>query len=142
MSIKVFLYRKQRRRIEQRLHKSTNRIEALRSRVMLLLHEGCCAAVVVERVGRVRATVYPTVCRFEALGEAVRTLQRWEREGWVDRRKGTRAMLANRLRVEERAPVPAVLNEPAHGDKSPNQLVPMRANRVNISLRNQRCTGY
>jgi len=65
----------------------------------------------------------------EALGVSVRTVQRWEREGSVDRRKGSRAMPANRLSDEERAEVLAVLNAPAHCDKSPNQLVPMLADQ-------------
>ncbi len=65
----------------------------------------------------------------EALGVSVRTVQRWERGGSADRRKGSRAMPANRLSDAERARVVAVLNAPAHCDKSPNQLVPMLADR-------------
>jgi len=65
----------------------------------------------------------------EALELSVRTVQRWEREGSVDRRKGSRAIPANRLSDVERERVVAVLNAPAHRDKSPNQLVPMLADQ-------------
>ncbi len=65
----------------------------------------------------------------EALGLSVRTLQRWKRGCSVDRRKGSRAAPANRLSDAERARVLAVLNAPAHCDKSPNQLVPMLADQ-------------
>ena len=63
----------------------------------------------------------------ETLGLSVRTVQRWQRAGSVDRRKGSRAMPANRLSETERARVLAVLNAPEYGDKSPNQVVPMLA---------------
>lgn len=65
----------------------------------------------------------------EALGVSVRTVQRWQRAGSVDRRKGSRATPANRLSDAERAEVLAVLNTPAHSDKSPNQLVPILADQ-------------
>lgn len=65
----------------------------------------------------------------EALGLSLRTLQRWQRDGSVDRRKGSQAMPASRLSDEERAEVLALLNAPAHCDQSPNQLVPMLADR-------------
>ncbi len=65
----------------------------------------------------------------EELGLSVRTVQRWERGGSVDARKGSRAVPANRLSDAERALVLAVLNAPAHCDKSPNQVVPLLADR-------------
>jgi len=52
------------------LRKTKSRIEALRARVLLLLHEGYAASEVAERADCVRATVYRTVYRFEELGEA------------------------------------------------------------------------
>jgi len=63
----------------------------------------------------------------EVLGLSARTVQRWQRAGAVDRRKGSRAVPANRLSEAERERVVAVLNAPAHRDQSPNQLVPMLA---------------
>ena len=63
----------------------------------------------------------------EALGLSLRSVQRWERVGIKDRRRGSRAVPANRLSEDERARVLAVLNAPAYRDKSPNQLVPLLA---------------
>jgi len=65
----------------------------------------------------------------EALGLSLRTVQRWEGEGLDDRRRGTRAMPANRLSAQERAVVLSVLNAPAYRDKSPNQVVPLLADQ-------------
>jgi transposase len=52
------------------LRKSKSRVEALRCRIMLLLHERAPVVEVAQMVGCVRATVYRTVYRFEALDEA------------------------------------------------------------------------
>ena len=84
---------------------------------------------VLELIGEAMQKGCRKVKACEALGLSVRTLQRWEREGSVDRRKGSRAMPANRLSDVERARVLAVLTAPAHCDKSPNQLVPMLADQ-------------
>ena len=65
----------------------------------------------------------------EALGLSLRTVQRWERGGVEDRRRGSRAVPANRLSEDERAEVLAVLNAPAYRDKSPNQIVPLLADK-------------
>ena len=65
----------------------------------------------------------------EVLGLSVRTVQRWQRGGSVDGRKGSRAVPSNRLSDVERARVVAVLSEPEHADKSPNQVVPLLADR-------------
>lgn len=51
------------------LQKTRCRIEALRARVLLLLHGGYDPSVVAEMTGCARATVYRTVYRFEDLGE-------------------------------------------------------------------------
>ena len=51
------------------LRKTRSRIEALRARVLLLLHEGVLPGVVAEMAGCARATVYRTLYRFEDLGE-------------------------------------------------------------------------
>ena len=69
MSIDVSLPRGQRRRMHKLLRKTKSRIEALRARILLLLHERHAASEVAERADCVRATVYRTVYRFEELGE-------------------------------------------------------------------------
>lgn len=69
MSIELSLPRGQRRRMHMLVRKTKSRIEALRARVLLLLHEGYAASEVATRVGCVRATVYRTCYRFEELGE-------------------------------------------------------------------------
>lgn len=70
MAIEVWLPRGQRRRLQKLLRKTKSRITALRTRILLLLHEGYRAADVAEWVDCARASVYRTVARFEALGEA------------------------------------------------------------------------
>src|SRR5512134_2344582 len=69
MTISLRLDRGQRRRMTRLLRKTRSRIEALRARVLLLLHEGVVPGVVAEMVGCARATVYRTLYRFEDLGE-------------------------------------------------------------------------
>jgi len=66
--------------MQRTLRKTKSRIEALRARTMLLLHEGYGVSEVCERVGCVRATVYRTVYRFEELGEDGLYDQRARRE--------------------------------------------------------------
>ena len=69
MSIELSLPRGQRRRMQRVVRKTKSRIEALRARVLLLLHEGHRVHDVAERVNCVRATVYRTVYRYGELGE-------------------------------------------------------------------------
>jgi transposase len=76
MTIVLRLDRGQRRRMARLLQKTRCRIEALRARVLLLLHGGHEPSEVAEMTGCARATVYRTVYRFEDLGE----------DGLVDRR--------------------------------------------------------
>ena len=70
----------------------------------------------------------------EALGLSVRTLQRWEHTSGCDRRKGSRAIPANRLSEAERARALAVMNQPEYCDKSPNQIVPLLADEGQYNL--------
>ena len=56
--------------IRKRLRKTTNHIEAVRCRVLLLLHERWAASLIAVVVGCVRATVCRTLYRFEDYGEA------------------------------------------------------------------------
>ena len=80
MSIEVFLPRAQRQRFKRMLRKTRSRIEALRCRVLLLLHEQRPVSEVATLVGCVRATVYRTAYRYEEMGEASVIDQRTRRE--------------------------------------------------------------
>ena len=80
MSIEVILPRAQRRRLKKVLRKTPSRIEALRCRVLLLLHECRPVSEVATLVDCVRATVYRTVYRYEEMGEASVIDQRTRRE--------------------------------------------------------------
>lgn len=55
--------------VEQLMRSTTNKFEALRCRILLLLSRGLGVAEVARRAGCVRATVYRTVYRVEELGE-------------------------------------------------------------------------
>ena len=79
MTISLRLDRGQRRRMMRLLKKTRSRIEALRARVLLLLHEGLVPGAVAEMVGCARATVYRTLYRFEDLGEDALLDQRQQR---------------------------------------------------------------
>jgi transposase InsO family protein len=63
------------------------------------------------------------------LGLSLRTVQRWEREGLTDQRKGSRARPANALSETERAAVLVRLNSAEFAGESPNQVVPKLADR-------------
>src|SRR5512141_2827667 len=79
MTISLRLGRAQRRRMKRLLQKTRSRIEALRARVLLLLHEGHEPSVVATIAGCARATVYRTLYRFEDLGEDALLDQRQQR---------------------------------------------------------------
>ena len=80
MSIEVFVPRAQRRRFGNILRKTPWHLEVVRCRVLLLLHSGTLAADVAAQVGCVRATVYRTLYRYQALGEDAVLDQRRRRE--------------------------------------------------------------
>lgn len=63
----------------------------------------------------------------EVLGLSVRTMQRWVRQGFEDRRKGSRAKPANALSDEERERIGEVLVSAVYRDLSPKQIVPRLA---------------
>ena len=67
--ILVMLSQTQRRQIRTQMNVTSNRFEALRCRILLLLDEGHCVKEVAGLAGCVRATVYRTVYRFEDEGE-------------------------------------------------------------------------
>ena len=70
MPVYVRLPRGPCRWIQKRLRKTTNHIEAVRCRVLLLLHERWAASLIAVVVGCARATVCRTLYRFEDYGEA------------------------------------------------------------------------
>ncbi len=65
----------------------------------------------------------------EELGLTLRTVQRWELDGLVDRRKGSRAAPANKLNESEKDQIIKVLNTPEFCDHNPNQVVPLLADK-------------
>lgn len=65
----------------------------------------------------------------ELLGLPVRTVQRWEKHGFSDHRKGSRAVPANKISNVEREEILAVLKTPEFGDSNPNQIVPKLADQ-------------
>jgi len=65
----------------------------------------------------------------EILGLPVRTVQRWEQHGFSDRRKGSRAVPANKMSKDEREQIIAILESPQYGDSNPNQIVPKLADQ-------------
>lgn len=69
MNITLTLYRAQRRRIEIHLRKIRDRIETLRSLILLDLNAGTAPGVIYRKLDCARATVYRTLYRFESLGE-------------------------------------------------------------------------
>lgn len=82
-----------------------------------------------ELIGEAMAQGCRKVKACEALGLSVRTVQRWALSGMTDRRRGSRALAANRLSEAERARVLEVLSAPEYCDKSPNQVVPLLADQ-------------
>ena len=65
----------------------------------------------------------------ELLGLTIRTLQRWSKIGTNDRRKGSRALPANKLTEEERRQIIKILESPEFADLNPNQIVPRLADQ-------------
>ena len=65
----------------------------------------------------------------DLLGLPLRTVQRWEKHGFADHRKGSRAVPANKISNVEREQIIEVLTSPEFGDSSPNQIVPKLADQ-------------
>ncbi len=65
----------------------------------------------------------------ELLGLSVRTVQRWQRQGLIDQRKGSRACPANALNEDERDQIEKILVSKEYSDLSPNQIVPRLADQ-------------
>jgi transposase len=80
MTISLRLGRGQRRRMKRILQKTRSRIEALRARILLLLHGGHEPSEIATLVGCARATLYRTLYRFEDLGEESLLDQRQRRQ--------------------------------------------------------------
>lgn len=65
----------------------------------------------------------------ELLGLPLRTIQRWEKHGLNDQRKGSRAVPGNKLSEAERAQIIEVLTSPEFGETNPHQIVPRLADK-------------
>lgn len=65
----------------------------------------------------------------DLLGLPLRTVQRWEKHGTDDQRKGSRAIPGNKLSDIEREQIVEVLTSTEYGDFNPHQIVPKLADR-------------
>lgn len=65
----------------------------------------------------------------ELLGLSLRTVQRWSRLGAADKRKGSRAVPANKLSDVERHQIVNILESREFSDSNPNQIVPRLADQ-------------
>lgn len=63
------------------------------------------------------------------LGLTIRTLQRWANRGAIDKRKGSRAMPANKMSDDERQQIINTLESPKFAGLNPNQIVPRLADQ-------------
>lgn len=62
-----------------------------------------------------------------AIGLCARSLERWRGGKLEDQRRGPKTAPANKLTAKERELVLKIVNEPAHRNLSPNQIVPLLA---------------
>ena len=65
----------------------------------------------------------------EAIGLCARTLERWRGDHVEDKRRGPKTAPANKFTADERATVVRIVNLPEHRDRSPNQIVPLLADK-------------
>jgi transposase InsO family protein len=65
----------------------------------------------------------------ELLGVTLRTLERWEKAGAVDQRKGAQREVANKLTEEEKEMILITVNNPEYCDLPPCQIVPRLADK-------------
>lgn len=65
----------------------------------------------------------------ELLGLTIRTIQRWNKKGLSDNRKGSRAVPGNKLSDGEKTGIINVLKSPEFADSNPNQIVPRLADQ-------------
>jgi len=65
----------------------------------------------------------------DLLGLPIRTVQRWEKHGFDDHRKGSRAVPGNKISKAEREQIIDVLTSSEFGDFNPNQIVPKLADQ-------------
>jgi len=65
----------------------------------------------------------------ELLRVSLRTLERWQSEAGVDRRKGAARVIANKLTTEERQMILGIANSAGYCDLPPCQIVPTLADK-------------
>jgi len=63
------------------------------------------------------------------LGLNIRTIQRWNKKGPSDKRKGSRAVPSNKLSDDEKSQIVNVLESSEFADSNPNQIVPRLADQ-------------
>jgi transposase InsO family protein len=80
----------------------------------------------IDQAGRSGSRKQPAC---ELLGLSVRTVQRWQKLGLKDQRKGSRACPTNALNEDERDQIANVLVSVEYCDLSPNQMVPRLADQ-------------
>ena len=65
----------------------------------------------------------------ELLGITLRTVERWEKEGNIDRRKGANRFVANKLTEKEKGQILSIMNSDDYRDLPPSQIVPRLADK-------------
>jgi len=65
----------------------------------------------------------------QLLGLTIRTIQRWKKNGLLDKRKGSRAAPGNKLSEDEKTRIVNVLESPEFANSNPNQIVPKLADQ-------------
>jgi len=90
--------------------------EADKQQVLTLISEACKAGARKRKAA-------------EMLGLPIRTVQRWEKNGLSDRRKGSRAIPANKMSEFEKKMIESVLTAPEYEKTNPNQIVPILADQ-------------
>lgn len=90
-------------------------------------HDGGERAVTIALIDEAVASGARREVACDAMGLAARTVERWRSGKLEDERRGPKTAPANKLSAKEREILLATMNEPAHRDLSPNQIVPKLA---------------
>lgn len=90
--------------------------EADKTEALALIHEACEAGARKHKAAGI-------------LGLPIRTVQRWEKHGLADNRKGSRAVPANKISSEEKEMIVDILNSSEFAGASPSQIVPRLADQ-------------
>jgi putative transposase len=85
--------------------------------------------MVIELVNEAHAQGARKCKACELLGITLRTLERWEKDGIVDKRKGAEREVANKLTEEEKKMILATVNNSEYRDLPACQIVPRLADK-------------